>query len=122
MLAGMTARSIGFLLLLLAGRALGAGDAALPAPVEYTVLPPGRYSIEIRGLRSTVCARAIAAEWAKLPEVESAAVDYEKEEAVVAVRLDKKLKVAALRKALRRAERTANLNAHYDMRLIRYIP
>lgn len=118
MLMGMRALLAAALLLLAA--AAKAGDAALP--LYYSELPPGRYAVEVRGMICTVDARAIAAEWAKLPEVEKASVDFEHERAVVSVRLDKTLTVAALRKALRRAERVANMGGRYELRAIQYIP
>lgn len=94
---------------------------AAPAPArEFTELPPGRYTIVVTGLVSTVCGRAIAAEWAALPEVEAASVDFDKSTALVEVRLDSVLPVASLRKTLRRAEKRANLGARYDLRGITY--
>lgn len=104
---------------LIAALALPA-SAASPTAREFTELPPGRYTIAVAGLVSTVCGRAIAAEWAKLPEVESASVDFDKSVAQVTVRIDRTLKVAALRKTLRRAEKVANLGARYDVREISY--
>jgi hypothetical protein len=97
-----------------------AARAGGPAP--YVELPPGRYAVAVHGMICTVCARAIAAEWAKLPEVDKASMDFEKESGVVSVRLDRTLQVAALRKALRRAERVANLGAHFELRDVQYIP
>ena len=99
-----------------------AAPAAPPAPAarEFIELPPGRYTIALTGLVTTVCGRAIAAEWAKLPEVESAAVDFDKSAATITVRLNRTLKVATLRKTLRRAEKLANLGARYDLRGISY--
>ncbi len=94
--------------------------AAAPEAREFVELPPGRYTIALTGLISTVCSRAITAEWSKLPEVESAAVDFEKSTALVAIRLDRTLTVVSLRKALRRAEKIANLGARYDLRDISY--
>ena len=118
MLTGMRSRVLALLLLAAAARA---ADAPGGAPV-YTELPPGRYSVVLRGMICTVCARAIAAEWAKLPAVEKASVDYDKGAGVVAIRLDRTLQVSALRKALRRAERAANLGARFELSGIRYIP
>lgn len=101
--------------------ALAVPAPAAPAPArEFTELPPGRYTIVVTGLVTTVCARAIAAEWAALPEVEAASVDFDKSVAQVAVRLDSVLPVASLRKTLRRAEKTSNLGARYDLRGITY--
>jgi copper chaperone CopZ len=116
MLIGMS-RVLALLLLAVSVRAADA-----PAAPAYTELPPGRYSVDVRGMVCTVCARAIAAEWAKLPEVEKAAVDFDKESAVVTVRLDRTLRVSVLRRALRRAERVANLGGRFELGAIRYIP
>jgi copper chaperone CopZ len=119
MLIGMRSRVLVALLLL----AAAARAAQAPGPaVGYRELPPGRYSLEIRGMICTVCARAIAAEWAKLPEVAKASVDYHAEAGVVEVRLDRTLQVSVLRKALRRAERVANRGARFSFGEIRYIP
>jgi hypothetical protein len=107
--------------LLLLAAALALPARAAPATArEFTELPPGRYTITLSGLMTTVCSRAIAAEWAALPEVESAAVDFDKSVASVTVRLDRTLQVASLRKTLRRAERLSNLGARYDLRDISY--
>lgn len=106
--------------LLLAAALAGPASAASPMSREFTELPPGRYTVSLSGLLTTVCGRAIAAEWAKLPEVESAAVDFDKSVAYITVRIDRTLKVASLRKTLRRAERLANLGARYDVREISY--
>lgn len=108
------------LALLLAAALTSPAFAAEPAAREFTELPPGRYAISLTGLITTVCGRAIAAEWAKLPEVESVSVDFDRSTAYVAVRLDRTLKVASLRKTFRRAEKLANLGGHYGLRDISY--
>jgi cation transport ATPase len=105
-----------FLTFLVAAAARAGGSA------PYVELPPGRYAVTVRGMICTVCARAIAAEWAKLPEVDKSSMDFEKESGVVSVRLDRTLQVAVLRKALRRAEKVANLGAHFELRDVQYIP
>lgn len=97
-----------------------AASAASPTTREFVELPAGRYTVSVSGLLCTVCGRAVAAEWAKLPEVESVTVDFDKSHAILAVRLNQTLKVAALRKTLRRAEKLANLGARYDVRDISY--
>lgn len=108
------------LLTLLAAPARAYASAA--ARDAYTELPPGRYSMGVSGMVSVVCARAIKVEWEKLPGVDKAVVDFDKESAIVSVRLDKTLRVAALRKTLRKAERLANLGARYDLSDIKYLP
>jgi len=107
------------LLAALSSPAFAAAPASSTAR-EFTELPPGRYSISLSGLLTTVCGRAIAAEWEKLPEVESASVDFDRSVALVSVRLDRTLRVSSLRKTLRRAEKLANLGARYDIRDISY--
>lgn len=107
-------------LLFLALAAFPAFGAPPPTSRDFTELPPGRYTVQLTGLLCTVCGRAIAAEWAKLPEVESASVNFDKSEAVVSVRLDRTLKVAVLQRTLRKAEKLANLGAKYDLRGIAY--
>jgi hypothetical protein len=108
------------LALLLAAALTTPAFAAAPTSREFTELPPGRYTIAVTGLLTTVCGRAIAAEWAKLPEVETASVDFDKSIASITVRIDRTLKVSTLRKTLRRAEKLANLGARYDLREITY--
>jgi len=108
------------LALLLAAALTSPAFAASPTTREFVELPPGRYAIAVAGLQTTICGRAIAAEWAKLPEVESANVDFDRSVADVVVRIDRTLKVAALRKTLRRAEKLANLGGRYDVREISY--
>jgi len=106
---------------LLAAALAGPASAAAPSTArEFVELPPGRYTVTLTGLATTVCSRAIAAEWAKLPEIESVTVDFDKSSAVLAVRLDRVAKVAVLRKTLRRAENLSNLGARYDIRDIAY--
>lgn len=119
MLIGMRPLALALILLTAAGAARAA-DPALP--LYYTELPPGRYTVGVSGMRCTVCARAIALEWAKLAGVDKATMDFDKEEGVVSVRLDRTLQVSALKKALRRAEKTANLGARFEIRQISYIP
>lgn len=114
-------RKTALALLLALAAAARAADAPGPA-VAYRELPPGRYSVEIHGMICTVCARAIAAEWARDPAIAKAAVDYHTDSGVVEIRLDRTLQVSALRKALRRAERVSNLGARFTLGDIRYIP
>lgn len=97
--------------------------AAVPAAsTDYSEMPPGRYSMALTGLVSTVCARAVVAEWSRLPEVEKVTVDFDAEKAEVLVRLDRTLRVTTLRKALRRAEKLSRLGGRYDLKDIIYKP
>ncbi|MDX6770088.1 MAG: heavy metal-associated domain-containing protein [Elusimicrobiota bacterium] len=105
-----------------AAAAAAAPAPAKPAPPAYEELPPGRYSMSVTGMVSTVCSRAVAAEWGRLPEMEKVEVDFDAERAVILVRLDRTLKVSTLRRALRRAEKLARLGARYDLKDIEYVP
>lgn len=109
-----------FLLVAALASAAGAVPPTSPTAREFKELPPGRYTVTLTGLISTVCARAIAAEWAKLPEVESATVDFDHASADLVVRLDKTVKTASLKKSLQRAERLANLGGQYAIWEITY--
>lgn len=112
---------MGFRALLIVAALSAPSFAAPPSTArEFVELPPGRYTITLTGLATTVCARAIEAEWAKLPDIESVSVDFEKSTAVIAVRLDRTARVEILRKTLRKAEKLANLGARYDIRDIAY--
>ena len=102
---------------------LAAGACAAPGVGPYQKeLPPGRYTVEIRGMICTVCARAIVAEWSQIPEVEKAAIDFDKEVAVVTVRINQTVRVKDLRHALGNAASDANLGARYTLGQIQYIP
>lgn len=94
--------------------------AAADQTREFVELPPGRYSVLLTGMLCTVCGKAIASEWAKLPEIESASLDFDRSQITLTVRIDRTVKVALLRKTLRRAEKTANLGARYEIREIGY--
>lgn len=94
--------------------------AAADQQREFVELPPGRYTVLLTGMLCTVCGRSVAAAWAKLPEIESATLDFDRSQILLTVRIDRTVKVALLRKTLRQAERTANLNAKYDIRSIAY--
>lgn len=95
---------------------------AAPSVLARADLPAGRYTTTVEGMLCAVCARAIAAQWAKLPEVESASVDYQSGRAVIVVRLGRTLRLSALLESLRRAERLANLGARYRIGEITYLP
>jgi copper chaperone CopZ len=105
---------------LLAGAARAAD--APPERPTYTELPPGRYSVQITGMLCTVCARAIEIEWSKVPGVEKAAVDFDREGATVTVRLHETVPVSALRRVLGRAGKASNLGARFDVGAIAYLP
>jgi copper chaperone CopZ len=63
----------------------------------------------------TVCAKAITAQWTKLPEVKSAAIDFNRERAIVSVRLNKTLPVDNLRASLVEAQKVSNLGVQYEI-------
>jgi len=85
-------------------------------------LPSGRYAIKVSGMLTKTCSRAIEREVAKLDAVESAKVDFETEQLVLTVKLDRTLKVSALRRALRRAAGKVNLGTDYILGGVAYLP
>jgi copper chaperone CopZ len=95
------------------------GAAASSSASEF---PAGRYGVSVGGMLCAVDVRAIAAEWTKLPAVEKVSVDFETGRAEFTVRLGATLKLSALRRALRRAERVADLGAHYELGDAAYLP
>jgi len=94
----------------------------LAEPVAYQELPAGRYGIQITGMLTTTCARGIEEELQKLPEVESAKVDFETETLSLTIKLKHSLRVKALRKALHRAADLVNLGADYSAGKITFLP
>jgi copper chaperone CopZ len=90
--------------------------------MRYRELPPGKYAVGVSGLLCTVCARALAAELAKVPQIESATADFHKEQAVIVVKLDATLTVNDVYRAMRRAERLSNLGGRFELRDVKYIP
>lgn len=96
--------------------------AASPPPLEFPDMLSGRYELKLSGLLCSVCARAVAAELAKLDEVDSAKVDLDRDAVLVTVKLERKLKIRSVRRALSRAARRANLGAAYEIAGIKYLP
>ena len=117
MLLSMTIRALPL------AAALAVSACAANAPGMYADrLPAGRYNLAVGGMKCTVCARAIAAEWAKLPQVEKTVVDFDSGRAVVTVRLNQTLEIVDLRRALSRADDVANLGTRFGLGDIKYIP
>ena len=94
----------------------------LGAPITYSELPAGRYSVKVSGMLTTTCSRAIEREMAKLPQVEAVSVDFDAESMQVTVRLDHTLAVSTLRRALHRAAKKVQLGADYVPGAISYLP
>ena len=112
-------------LAVLAGPAArGAPAAALPAEeaVAYKDLPSGRYAVKIIGMLTTTCGRGIEAKVLKRPEVESAQVDFEKETLTLTIKLNRTLRLSALRKALHAAADQVNLGTDYLVGKITFLP
>jgi hypothetical protein len=105
---------------LLVAAVAAAADA--PAKPVYIELPPGRYAIAVRGMVCNVCARAVVARWLRIPEVEKAEIDFDRERAVVTVRLNSRLAVAKLRKALKPAAGLANMGVRFELGDVEYLP
>lgn len=69
-----------------------------------------------------VCAKTIVAELSKLGELESAKADFEKDQIVVTIKLERTLRIASLRRALRLAAKRVNLGTQFEIEDIRYKP
>lgn len=83
-------------------------------------LTAGRYELKLRGTLCAACLRAVAQELAKHRAVEKASTDVPAESVRVAVKSDQVLPAADVRRALRRAERAADLGARYEVAAVRY--
>ena len=106
------------------GTAWGGSGFSLPAEeaISYKLLPSGHYAVKIIGMLTTTCGRGIEIETMKLPEVEAAKVDFDKETLVLTIRLNRTLKLAALRKALHLASDRVNLGVDYFVGKITFLP
>ena len=104
--------------------AWGAPAFNLPSEeaVAYKELPSGHYAVKIIGMLTTTCGRGIEIETMKLPEVEAAKVDFDKETLVLTIRLNRTLRLSALRKALHLASDRVNLGADYFVGRITFLP
>lgn len=80
----------------------------------------GRYAVKVSGLLTRTCEKAVAQEVARLPEVEKAGADFEKDEVYLVIRLGKTLRASALRKALARASKRVNLGSPIEIERVRY--
>lgn len=104
---------------------LGLLLAALPAvaadsPAALRDLTAGQYELKLSGLLCWACARAVAVELSRVPGVERASADFDRQAIEVSVKSDKTVPAAQVRKALRRAERLANLGGHYEVVSLAY--
>ncbi len=97
---------------------------AFPAEeaIAYKELPSGHYAVNIIGMLTTTCGRGIEIEAMKLPEVESAKVDFDQETLTLTIKLNRTLRLSALRKALHSASDLVNLGADYFVGKITFLP
>jgi|GEM_PF-2051087 len=104
--------------------AWGAPAFTLPAEeaVTYKELPSGHYAVKIIGMLTTTCGRGIEIEMMKLPEVESAKVDFDQETLNLTIKLNRTLRLTAVRKALHLAADQVNLGADYFVGKITFLP
>jgi copper chaperone CopZ len=82
----------------------------------------GTYEIKLRGLICTACTRAIVEELAKDEAVQEAKADFDNEQVLVKIKLDKTLTASALRKALKRAAKRADLGTKFEVKDVVYRP
>jgi hypothetical protein len=104
---------------------LAACLAAAPARAavdEHLLLTPGTYTVAISGLLCTTCAKTIVSEVGRLPEVQSAHVDFEQDRLIIAIRGGRSLRFSHLVKALKRAAKIVNLPTRFEVESVRYRP
>ena len=102
----------------------GAEGFRLPAEeaIAYKTLPSGHYAVKIIGMLTTTCGRGIEIETMRLPEAESAKVDFERETLFLTIRINQTLRLSALRKALHLASDRVNLGVDYFVGKIAFLP
>lgn len=106
-----------------AARTLRGGTVDAPPPQrEYRELTAGRYSVKVTGMLCHACARAIVNELGKLKEIGSVKADFEAEQVVLEIPLDRALPIPLLRKALKRAAKKINLETRFEAAGILYLP
>ena len=84
-------------------------------------LTTGRYELVFSGVLCSECLRGLARELAADPAVASASPDLDKSQVLVAIKKGKTLKVRALRRDLKRAQKRVNLGAKYEVAAVRYV-
>lgn len=105
------------------GAALAASAVDAPAPPrEYKELTAGRYSLKVSGLLCYTCTRAVARELERLEEVQSVETDFEAEQVLIEIKLDRALSPAALRRALQRAAKKVDLGTRFEVAGVQYLP
>ena len=111
-------------LVLAAGAAWAAPGFRLPAEeaTAYKIMPSGHYAVKVLGMITTTCGKGIEIEAKKLTAVEAARVDFDTETLYLTVRIDHKLRLKTLRKALHMASDRVNLGEDYFVGRITFIP
>jgi len=82
----------------------------------------GNYEVKIGGLLCTACTRAIVEEISKNGAVQEAKADFDNEQILVTIKLDKTLTASALHKALRRAAKRVDLGVKFEVKAVVYRP
>lgn len=82
----------------------------------------GRYAMKISGFFCTTCGAAMKQEVGALPEVSEIDFDFDTETLFVTVRLERTLRLSALRRALRRASSRVNIGSKLDVIDVTYRP
>ncbi|MBI5239265.1 MAG: hypothetical protein HY926_02235 [Elusimicrobia bacterium] len=112
--------------LILAAGTAWSGPKEFSLPSEdakaYKRMPSGHYAVKVIGMLTTTCGRGIEIETMRLPEVESAKVDFDKETMFLTVRINHTLRLPTLRKALHLASDRVNLGVDYFVGRITFIP
>lgn len=110
------------LLAFLLAPGLAGAASSKTASRELSDLKGGRYSVKVSGLLCSACVRAIVAEVSQLREVDDVKADFDRSELLVRVKPDRVVTLSALRRALNKAAKKVNLDAHYEVESVRYKP
>lgn len=89
---------------------------------EFRLLRPGRYELVLDGVLCNACTRAVVEALADLREVSEADFDFEEGSLRLVIAPERRLRLARVERALRRASSRADLGTEFRIREIRYSP
>ena len=104
----------------LAAVLIAAAPAFCAAADGLRDLPSGRYELKLSGFLCWACARAVAQELSGIKGVSAVSPDFDRQAVGLTVEPGREISASKIRRALRRAEKLVNLDAHYEVRSVSY--